>query len=116
MTQPHATAPAPAALVWLDARHALIARPGSAGATVAEVDRAIDEEHQYLRRIADLAADCERVMVFGSDASRIAFEREYVALYRRPDRLIDAGIELEPAPRELADRLRFVTALAGPAS
>ena len=27
-----------------------------------------------------------------ADAARIAFEREYVALYRRPDRLIDARV------------------------
>ena len=102
----------PAALVWLDRSHALIARAHDLGTLVTEVDRDLDAEPAYLLRVAREAAECDRLVVMGSDASRIAFEREYVALYRRPDRLIDAGMEIEPQPRELIERLRFLTPVA----
>jgi hypothetical protein len=98
----------PAALVWLDRSHALVARAYDLGTLVTEVDRDLDAEQAYLLRVAREAAECDRLVVMGPDASRIAFEREYVALYRRPDRLIDAGMEIEPEPRELTDRLRFL--------
>lgn len=100
-----------AALVWLDHSHALIARSVDEEILVTEVDQEIDSEAAYLLRVVHEAADCDRLIVMGSDGARVALERKYVALYRRPDRLIDAGMELEPEPRELADRLGF---LAGP--
>jgi hypothetical protein len=103
--------PIQAALIWLDRSHAYVARPRGGETAVTEVDRDVDREDQFLLRLAHETADCERVLVTGDDASRVAFEREYVAIYRRPDRLIDGGDEAEPAPRELADRLRFITAL-----
>ncbi len=98
----------PAALVWLDRSHALVAQAIPTGALVTEVDRELDPEHSYLLRIAREVADCDRLVVMGPEAARIAFEREFVALCRRPDRLVDAGMELEPEPRELADRLRVL--------
>ena len=116
MTLAYVAAPTPAALVWLDARHALVAQARPGAPFLTEIDRALDDEGRYLRRVARAASHCDRVVVFGSDASRLAFEREYVALYRRPDRLIDAGADVEPSPRELMDRLRLITSLAIPAS
>ena len=99
----------PAAVVWLDRMHALIARAHEGRATVTEVER--DYRHpetEYLWRIAREAGDCDRVVIMGPDASRIAFEREFVALYRRPDRLIDVGLVVTPAPGELEAHLRLV--------
>lgn len=102
-------ATAPAALIWLDRSHALVARPVPRGAIVTEIHREAGQpERSYLADVAREAAACDRLVVLGPDASRINFEREYVALYRRPDRIIDAGVELEPEPRELADRLAFL--------
>ena len=98
----------PAALVWLDRSHALVARAFDSGTLVTEIDRDLDPEQSYLLRVAHEAACCDRLVVIGPDASRAAFEREYDALSHRPDRIIDAGMELEPQPRELADRLRFL--------
>jgi hypothetical protein len=98
----------PAALVWLDRRHALVARTYDQGTLVTEIDRDLDAESEFLLRVAREAAECDRLVVMGPDASRLAFEREYVALYQRPDRLIDAGMEIEPGARELTDRLRFL--------
>ena len=98
----------PAGLVWLDRSHALVARRYDRGIQVTEIDRELDAEPGFLLRVAREAAECDRLVVMGPDVSRIAFEREYVALYQRPDRLVDAGMEIEPAPRELTDRLRFL--------
>src|SRR5262245_64627771 len=98
----------PAAFVWLDRSHALIARAVEAGTGVTEIERSFDTEPGYLLRVAEQAADCDRLVVIGPEASRRAFEREYVALYDRQDRLVDAGLELEPGPGELIDRLRFL--------
>ncbi len=104
----------PAALLWLDRSHAFVARATDRGTQVTEVERELDAEPAFLLRVAREAAECDRVVVMGPDASRIAFERQYVALYRRPDRIVDVGIEVEPQPCELADRLRILAA-AGPA-
>jgi len=75
---------------------------------VTEVERDADPEPQYLLRIAREAAGCERVVICGPDAARIDFEREYVALYRRPDRLIDLGISFQPDRRDLVDQLALL--------
>jgi hypothetical protein len=109
----NATNNLPNALVWLDSAHALFARAEARGTVVTEIERQLDAEPAFLLRVARKVADCDRLVVMGPDASRIAFEREYVALYRRPDRLVDVGVEIEPKPRELVDRLRY---LAPPAS
>jgi len=59
-------------------------------------------------RVLHEAEGCDRVVVMGTDPSRIALEREYVALYRRPDRLIDLGSSPSPARSELLDQLRVL--------
>ena len=98
----------PAALIWLDRSHALVARARDGGTFVTSVERELDDEHQFFLRVAHEADACDRLMVTGPDAARLGFEREYVALYRRPDRIIDGGLEMEPGGRDLADRLRFL--------
>ena len=97
-----------AAVIWLDRRHALIARANEGHSVVSEVERELDLEPDYLLRVVHAAADCERVVVMGPDAARIDFEREYVALYRRPDRLIDVGYASQPARSELIQQLKLV--------
>lgn len=97
-----------AAIVWLDRRHALVARARAGHSVVTEVERDADPEIQYLLRVVHEAADCDRVVIMGPDAARIDFEREYVALYRRPDRLIDVGVSFTPAPNELIAQLELI--------
>jgi hypothetical protein len=103
----------PAALIWLDRSHALVARTRSGDTVITSIDRELDQEPQYLLRVAHEAEDCDRVVVTGADSARVAFEREYVAVYRRPDRLIDGGADDEPEPSEMAARLRLLTQLVG---
>ena len=97
-----------AAVIWLDRYHALVARAHAGRAAVTEIDRDLDPEPTYLHRILHEAADCDRLVVMGSDAARFAFEREYVALYRRPDRLIDVGRVDPPRGSDLVDHLRMI--------
>lgn len=96
------------AVVWLDRTHALVARSHDGRPEVTEVDRSFDPEPAYLLRVLHEAADCERIVVMGSDAARVALEREYVAVYRRPDRLIDAGEVIVPRAADLVDHLRML--------
>jgi hypothetical protein len=97
-----------AAVVWLDRTHALVARAHEGHSVITEVGRDEDLEAQYLLRVLHEAEGCDRVVIMGPDQSRIAFEREYVAVYRRPDRLIDLGPTESPARSQLVDQLRFL--------
>jgi len=97
-----------AAIVWLDRRHALVARARDGHSVVTEVDHLSDSGVPYLLRVIHEAAGCDRVVIMGPDAARIDFEREYVALYRRPERLIDVGVSFTPAPRELIAQLELI--------
>lgn len=103
-----ASADRAAAVVWLDRRHALVARAREGHSIVSEVERDGDPEPDYLLRVVHAAADCDRIVVMGPDAARVDFEREYVSLYRRPDRLIDVGYASQPARNELVEQLQLV--------
>ncbi|MEO8273526.1 MAG: hypothetical protein ABI620_05640 [Chloroflexota bacterium] len=97
-----------AAVVWLDRSHALVARAPQGHANITEIDRASDPEPSYLLRIIHEAAGCDRLVVMGPDASRVAFEREYVSIYHRPDRLIDVGQVAAPRNADLIEALRML--------
>jgi hypothetical protein len=97
-----------AAVVWLDRRHALVARVRGDHSVVTEVERDADPDTQYLLRVVHEAAGCDRVVIMGPDAARIDFEREYVTLYRRPDRLIDIGPSFEPGRHDLVEQLAMI--------
>ena len=103
-----------AAIIWLDLRHALVARAVDGRSLVTEVAREDDPESQYLLRVAHEAADCDRVVVMGPDAARVDFEREYVALYRRPEQLIDLGVSFSPERADLFTQLRFIEPVRRP--
>jgi hypothetical protein len=97
-----------AAIVWLDRRHALVARAHEGHSVITEVERDADPQAQYLLRVVHEAAGCDRVVIMGPDAARIDFEREYVTLYHRPDRLIDVGLSFQPGHRELIEQLELI--------
>ena len=43
----------------------------------------------FFARIVEAAGDQDRLIVVGRGASRLAFEREYVEICHRPDRVAD---------------------------
>ena len=102
-----------AAVVWVDGWHALVARSDEGRQTLIEVDREAAPELDYLLRIARATQDCERLMIVGPDPERLAFEREYVALYKRPDRLVDVEAASAMTARDLLGRLRFLDGSGG---
>ena len=106
ISAPEAPSTVRPAHIWLDGAHALVARPHDGGTIVTSIHRTPEPEVSYLLRVVHEAVGCDRVFVSGPDASRLAFEREYVAIYQRPDQLIDCGAEAKPGPRQLARRLR----------
>ena len=84
----------PSAVAWIDDRHATVVRiSADARISTREIDRGGIPEPTYLTRVVDAIGNRERVMILGPSSTRLALEREYVAIYHRPDRLVD----VEPA-------------------
>jgi hypothetical protein len=95
------------AVVWINGRTASLAVTGDAGeVATCEIDRGLEPELSYLAIVVRAIGDRERVVILGPSSMRLALEREYVAIYHRPDRLVD----VEPAgaldPGDLVRRLR----------
>jgi hypothetical protein len=111
---PVTSRPASAATVWIDLRHALVGRTTADG-TVELVELArpsrLDEPlEQWIAVVADAIGDRQRVLILGAGPLRLALEREYVAIFHRPDRIID----VEPSGGIDRDELiRRVKELAG---
>jgi hypothetical protein len=95
-------------VVWLDHWHAFIARREAGRPAIVEVGRDADPEPAYLRRVAEIASDCPRVMILGPDDDRLAFDREYESLYARTDRFVDVEACTWPSAAGLIDRLRLL--------
>ena len=77
------------AVVWIGHEHASVVTTIAGRRTVTEIDRDLDSEPEYLGRVARATKDSDRVLIVGDGRDRLAFEREYVSIYRRPDRLLD---------------------------
>ena len=85
------------AVVWIDREQALIVAGARDGSERVEIlDRAlIETESAFEARATDAVLDADRVLVSGPADVRTDFERTYVAITHRPDRLVD----LEPTRR-----------------
>ncbi|HEX2755516.1 MAG TPA: hypothetical protein VHM48_08635 [Candidatus Limnocylindrales bacterium] len=98
-----ATTSAPAsAVIWLNGRQAIIAGiRGDEQVSQVIVNRGPGTELEYLAAVVRAIGDRERVMILGPNQVRLDLEREYVSIYRRPERLVD----VEPAGRMDAEAL-----------
>ena len=83
--------PARKVVVWIDHDQAFIVGQGPDGReTVELVDRAPGEsEADFEARTVGEVVDEEQVVVSGPAYARTDFERAYVAVTHRPDRLVD---------------------------
>ena len=101
----HSTAHSSAA-VWINGRSAIIAAMDPEGQiSTCEIDRGIEPEPSYLAIVVRTIGDRERILIFGPSSTHLALEREFVAMYRRPDRLVDVE------PGDALDRAELVRRL-----
>jgi hypothetical protein len=97
-----------AGVVYVEPWHALVARTGDRAPIVTELERARETKLEFLARVAHETTDCDRLVVMGAGTERLAFEREYVTLYQRPDRLVDDEPAAGATRFDLLDRLRML--------
>jgi hypothetical protein len=90
---PHAPRSADEAIVWIDHQHAVIVTAGAEGTDEVELlERDVDETaHRFEGRAVDQVLDEPRIVVSGPAFARTSFERAYVAVTHRPDRLVDVA-------------------------
>jgi hypothetical protein len=102
---------APSAVVWINGRQAFIAVMSDEGRiSTCEINRGWLPEHGYLAHVVRAIGDRERVVILGPSSVRLALERDYVAVYRRPERLVDVEPAGPVTPGALVDRLRALAA------
>ena len=102
---------APSAVVWIDGHRAAVAAMSGDGRIVTcELSRGWLPESSYLAQVVRVIGDRQRVMILGPSPVRLALERDYVARYRRPDRLVDVEPADRVSPEELVDQVRTLAA------
>jgi hypothetical protein len=96
-------------ITWIDSQRAIVARR-MPGGTVEMRDFPMPaDETERLAALADVAlaiGEPDRVLVLGDSALRMLLEREYVTIYRRPDRLEDIEPEGPITRDDLVRQLR----------
>lgn len=102
---------APSAVVWIDGRQAVVAAMSrDGGISTSEITRGWLPEPSYLAQVVRVIGDRQRVVILGPSSVRLALEREYVAMFRRPDRLVDVEPAGPVSTEDLVDRLRTLAA------
>jgi hypothetical protein len=101
----------PDAVVWVDERHAIVARAATDGAiSTVEVRRVGRPETRYLAQVVHEIGNREHVMIIGPSVLKLALEREYVALSHRPERLVPAPQGASGAGSEILHRMERLAA------
>jgi hypothetical protein len=104
------TTPA-SAVAWIDDRNAIVASLSiTGGISTCEISRGTEAEPSYIALVVRAIGDRERVVILGPSSMRLSLEREYVTIYRRPDRLIDVEPAGPAGAQELIDRVRALAA------
>ena len=98
------------ALVWIDRRRAIVTQRTPAGdLDMQEFPMHPDADGPQpaaLGAVVHAVRDCTRLTVLGTDEMRTLLERQYVAIVKAPDRIVD-GDDAGPLSRtDLADRFR----------
>lgn len=102
---------ATSAVAWINGRQAMVATMGHDGRILTcEISRGWLPEPSYLAQVVHVIGDRQRVVILGPNSVRLALEREYVAIYQRPDRLVDVEPGGTPDLPQLVDRLRTLAA------
>jgi hypothetical protein len=99
------------AVAWIngsDAKVAMIDRDG--WISTCEITRGSLPEAPYLANVVRVIGDRQRVVILGPGSVRLAFEREYVEIFKRPDRLVDVEPEGAVDMPSLVRRVRALGA------
>lgn len=89
------------AFVWIDHDRAVIDVYGPGPRSIVRVDRLPAEgRERFESRTISAIGEHDRLVVSGPAVARTEFERAYVALTQRPDRLVDLEMT-EPAAGSL---------------
>jgi hypothetical protein len=89
------------AFVWIDHDRAAIDVHGPGPRSIVRVDRLPAESRErFDSRTISAIGEHDRLVVSGPAVARTEFERAYVALTKRPDRLVDLEVT-EPAAGSL---------------
>jgi hypothetical protein len=94
------------AVAWIDEHHAIIATSGQGGISTCTIKRGSEPESAYHELVIRAIGDRQRVVIMGPSFDRIALERAYVAMYQRPDRLVDVEPSEPIGEAALIERLR----------
>lgn len=100
----------PDAVVWVDERHAIVARADSEGIATTEIRRVTLPETRYLARVVHEIRDRRHVMIVGPETIKLALEREFVAVSHRPDRLVAPPPAARRAGADVLERLERLVA------
>ena len=102
---------APSAVAWINGRQPSVAMmSGDGRISTCEITRGWLPEAAYLAQVVRVIGDRLRVVILGPSSARLALEREYVAMFRRPDRLVGVEPAGPVSSQELVDRLRTLAA------
>lgn len=99
MTKRPATQAPHEAAVWIEHDRAVIVEQGPDGEdAIEQVDRLpMETEAAFDVRTVDAIGDQDTIIVSGPADARTDFERAYVAVTHRPDRLVDVELTVDSA-------------------
>jgi hypothetical protein len=104
-------AAAPSAVVWINRRQAVVAAMSHDGhISTCEISRGWLSQSAYLAQVVRVIGDRQRVVILGPSSVRLALEREYVAIFQRPERLVDVEPAGPVSSEDLVERLRTLAA------
>lgn len=106
IAEPPASDLALCAVAWIDEHHAIVATSGQGRISTCTIKRGAEPEPAYLELVIRAIGDRQRVVIMGPSFDRLALEQAYVAMYQRPDRLVDVEPSEPIEEAELIERLR----------
>jgi hypothetical protein len=109
-TQQPAPATRSGAVAWVEPHRALVASTTPGGSVlVEEITADLAGAAPYIARVIDEIGDVERVAILGPSEERLIVEREYLLVYRDPERIVDVAHVEELDQADLLVRLRAIT-------
>jgi hypothetical protein len=108
-TEKPAAAARSGAVAWVEPQRALVASTTPGGSIlVEEVVADLKGAAPYIARVIDEIGDVARVAILGPSEERLIVEREYLLVYRDPERIVDVAHVEKLDEADLLARLRAI--------